>query len=161
RHAATWNFEKMTAKTEIELGNCPSDVRTIYHSLTNDPDLELRLAKGYWLKTIQPFIAGRKLRGVEFYIAADAHRWLRMMAELATSWNKSEEGKTSPVPPETFPDWEKDEFREPEELFADENLKPETLASIAAPLVEKTGRENMTAAEAVRRAHESLMAAER
>jgi hypothetical protein len=154
------NFEKMTAKTEIELGNCPSDVRTISHSLTNDPELELRLAKGYWLKTIQPHTAGRKLRGVEFYVAADAYRWLRMMAELATSWNKSEKGKTSPIPLETFPEWEKDEFREPEELVAGENLKPETLASIAAPLVEKTGREKMTAAEAVRHAHDLLMAAE-
>ena len=147
-------------KTEIALGNNPIDVRTTWHSLTNEPELELRLAKEYWLKTIQPYIAGRKLHGVELYIAADAYRWLRMMTELGISWNKSEQGKQSPISEKTFPEWEKDEFHEPEELFLDESFKPEVLANIAASFA-KTGRKKLTTAEAVRNAHDLYVAAER
>lgn len=147
-------------KTEIALGNNPIDVRTTWHSLTNDPELELRLAKEYWLKTIQPYIAGRKLHGVEFYITADAYRWLHMMMNLGIDWNKSEQGKQSPISEKTFPEWEKDEFHEPEELFVDETFKPEVLANIAASFV-KTGRKKLTAAEAVRNAHDLYLVAER
>jgi hypothetical protein len=147
-------------KTEIALGNNPIDIRTTWHSLTNDPELELRLAKEYWLKTIQPYIVGRKLHGVEFYIAADAYRWLRMMTELGISWNESEQGKQSPISEKTFPEWEKDEFHQPEELFVDETFKPEVLATIAASFV-KTGRKKLTAAEAVRNAHDLYVTAER
>jgi hypothetical protein len=147
-------------KTEIALGNNPIDVRTTCHSLTNDPESELRLAKEYWLKTIQPYIAGRKLHGVEFYIAADAYRWLRMMTDLGNDWNKSERGRKPPISEKTFPEWEKDQFHEPEELFVDETFKPENLAKIAAPLV-AAGRNKMTAAEAVRNAHDLYVAAGR
>lgn len=146
-------------KTEIALGNNPIDVRTTWHSLTNDLELELRLAKEYWLK-IQPYIAGRKLHGVEFYIAADAYRWLRMVTQLGIDWNKSERGRKLPISEKTFPEWGKDQFREPEELFVDETFKPENLAIIAAPLV-AVRRKKMTAAEAVRNAHDLYLAAER
>jgi len=145
-------------KTEIALGNRRIDVRTVWRSTAGKSDTDLRLARAYWLQTIQPHIAGRPLRGVEFFIAAEAHQWLRSMEKLATHWNNSEEGKKAPISAETFPEWGKDEFHEPEELFADENLKPENLAVIAAPLV-KTGREKMSPVEAVRIAHDLLLAA--
>src|SRR6267142_5379909 len=142
-------------KTEIALGNRRIDVRAVWRSTANKSDTDLRLARAYWLQTIQPYIAGRKLYGVEFFIAAEAHQWLRSMAELATHSNNTEDGKKAPIPAETFPEWEKDEFHKPEELFADENLKPENLAEIAAPLA-ITGRDKMTSLEAVRAAHDLL-----
>jgi hypothetical protein len=147
-------------KTEIALGNRRIDVRTTWRSITNKPpEWELRLAKAYWLEKIQPYIAGRKLQGAELYIAAEAHCWLQGIAKYANDWNKSEAGKKSPISAEIFPEWEKDEFREPEELVAHENLKPEILAGIAASL-QKTGRKKMAPVEVVRNAHELFMAAE-
>jgi hypothetical protein len=138
-------------KTEIALGNNPIDVRTTWHSLTNDLELELRLAKEYWLKTIQPYIAGRKLHGVEFYIAHDAYVWLCSLENT---------GKAVSIAEVTHPESdEKEEFRKPEELVAEENLKPEILAQIAASLTIE-GRKKVTADEAVRYAHDLLIAAE-
>jgi hypothetical protein len=152
-----------TEKTEVALGLQRIDVRTISRSYNNldKPEAELRLHMAYWLKSIQPYIAGRKIHGAELYIANNAHSHLKGIAKYAAEWwNTTEDGKKSPIPPESFPDWEKEEFYEPEELFADQNLKPEILAGIAATLV-KTGRKNQTPAEAVRDAHELLLAAER
>jgi hypothetical protein len=143
-------------KTEIALGNRQIDVRTVWRSTANKFDTDLGLARAYWLKTIQPYIAGRKLYGVEFFIAQEAHEWLRMMTDLATHWNDSEEGKKAPIPAEMFPEWENEKFHKPEELFADENLKPENLAEIAAPLL-IAERNKMSPAEAVRAAHDLLM----
>jgi hypothetical protein len=145
-------------KTEIALGNRQIDVRTVWRSTANKFDTDLGLAKAYWLKTIQPYIAGRNLHGVEFFIADEAHEWLRMMADLATQWNNSEAGKKAPIPAVIFPEWEKTEFHKPKELFADENLKPEILAAIAAPLI-NANREKMSPTEAVRTAHDLLLAA--
>lgn len=128
---------------------------------------ELRLAKKYWLRTVQPRIAGRILRGVEFFVAQDAHRRLQVAIKKADDWNR----QCVAVAGEPFPppmlvsvdvDLSAEEFREPEEpkmLFA-ENVKPEILAAIAAPLVNK-GKKPMTPGEAIRRAHELLMDVER
>jgi hypothetical protein len=80
-------------KTEVALGNRKIDVRTAWRSLTNNVEWELKLAKAYWLQTIQPHIAGRHLHGVEFFIADEAYQWLRSMEKLAIDWNNSEEGK--------------------------------------------------------------------
>lgn len=117
---------------------------------------ELRLAKEYWLRTIQPRIAGRKLRDVELFVAQDAHRRLQAAQRKAEVWNRSEEGQLSPLEIELSGE----KFHEPEVLFADENLKPEILAKIAAPLMYQC-EAKMTSTEAVRTAHELLMAAER
>jgi hypothetical protein len=117
---------------------------------------ELRLAKEYWLQTVQIFIVERRLRDVELFIAEDAHLLLRGVQKKAEDWNRTHEGRLSPLDV----DLSAEKFREPEVLFADENLKPEILAEVAAPLVNKS-KVKMTPAEAVRNAHELLMAAER
>lgn len=149
--------------SEVALGLRRIDIRTSSRSYNNldKPKSELRLHKAYWLKTIQPYIAGRKLHGAELYIANNAHCQLKGIAKYAAEWwNTTEDGEKFPILADEFPDWEKEEFREPEELFVDENLKPEILAGIAATLV-KTGRKKQTPAQAVRDAHELLLAAER
>lgn len=146
-------------KTEVALGLRRIDVRMIYPTFTFSPALDLRLQKAYWLQTIQPHIAGRKLCGAELCIAADAHCWLRGMADGARRWNETEEGKKSPIPEDAFPEFEKAEFHEPEELVADESVRPEILAGIAATLV-KTEKK-LSIGEAVRTAHELLTAAQR
>jgi hypothetical protein len=147
-------------KSELALGNNPMDVRVRWRSSSNQSDTELRLAKEYWLETIQPYIAGRKLQGVEFFIAQEAHEWLRMMTNLATHWNNSDAGKKAPIPAEDFPEWEKPEFQKPEELYADPTVKPETLAGIAASLSNK-GDVKMNPDEAVRHAHDMLTSAKK
>ena len=126
--------------------------------IPNKPERELQLAKSYWREKIQPYIAGRKLQGAEFFVAAKAHTWLTMMAKLATHWNESEEGKKSPIPVQTFPEWGKEEFNAPEEFCANENLKPEILAGIAASVMNK-GETKLTPVDAIRNAHELFTAA--
>jgi hypothetical protein len=117
---------------------------------------ELRLAKEYWQRTIQPHIEGRKLRGVELFVAQAAYHFLQSAQRKAEIWNRSEEGRGSPLE-NNLPG---ESFYEPEVLYADENLKPEILATIAAPLMYQ-GEASQTSTEAVRTAHELLMAAER
>ena len=117
---------------------------------------ELRLAKEYWLRTVQPNIERRKLRDVELFVAQDAHRRLQVSQRKAEDWNRTQEGRLSPLDV----DLSGEQFREPEVLFADKDLKPQILAEIAAPLMNK-GEGKMTPAEAVRNAHELLMVAER
>ena len=112
-------------------------------------ETDLRLAKEYWLKTVWPYIAGRKLRGVELFVAQDAFWRLQKVQRDA---------KDSPVSADAFVDFTKDEFREPEELCRDEDLKPETLAAIAAPLMPKPTKE-LTSIATISVAHELLMAA--
>jgi hypothetical protein len=120
----------------------------------------LRLAKEYWLRTIRPRIAGRKLRDKELFVAADAHRRLQASQREAEDWNKTAKGKALPVPAAALAELDQDRFRGPEELYRDEHLKPELLAAIAAALLNKCPAE-LTPAEAVSGAHELLMAAER
>lgn len=115
---------------------------------------ELRLAKEYWLRTVQPHIAERKLRGIELFVAQDAYLLLSGAKQKAEEWNRTHQGYLLDI------DLSGENFREPEVLFAGENLKPEILAEIAAPLMKKS-EAKMTPAEAVRTAHELLMAAER
>jgi hypothetical protein len=115
------------------------------------PETESRLVKEYWLQTVQPFIAGRKLHGVELFVAQDAWYLLRKIQDNATRQSAS----ANPLI-----DFTSDEFREPEELYRDENLKPETLAAIAAPLMRKD-TVKLTPSAVVSVAHELLMAAER
>jgi hypothetical protein len=111
----------------------------------------LRLAKKYWLETIQSHVKGRILRGVEFFVAQHAHWHLQKAVEKAGDWNRlcadKKDGAHLPVSVDV-----------PEMLFAD-NVKPEILAAIAAPLVKKNAK--LTPVEAIRNAHELLMAAER
>jgi hypothetical protein len=120
----------------------------------------LRIVTEYWLRTVRPFIKDRALRGAELYMATDAHLRLRQAAEHAANWNTTEEGRRASVPVEAILDLGKDPFLEPEELCCDENLKPETLAALAAPLVQKPAAE-LTPLAAVGIAHELLMAARR
>jgi hypothetical protein len=110
---------------------------------------ELRLAKEYWLRTVQPHIEGRRLRDVELFVAKDAHLRLRGSQRKAEDWNRTQEGRLSPLDV----DLPGEKFREPEVLFADENLKPEILAEIAAPLINKS-EAKVSPTEAVRNAHE-------
>lgn len=123
----------------------------------------LRLEKEYWLRTIQPHIAGRILRGVEFFVAQHAHWHLQEAVKKANDWNHScdvaKDEARKPVSVDV--DFSAEIFREPEVpemLFAD-NVKPEILAAIAAPLVKETAK--LTPAKAIRNAHELVMAAER
>jgi hypothetical protein len=126
--------------------------------IDTDPARHLRCVKAYWLQTVQPYIQGRRLQGPELYVAVDAHRRLLAAVERARKWNRSDSGLKSPVPPEIITEVQTDVFREPEPLFLDENLKPETLAQIASPLL-KGGK--LAMGDAIRRAHEILMEAER
>lgn len=124
---------------------------------------ELRLAKEYWLR-IQSRIAGRILRGVEFFVAQRAHWHLQEAVKKAGEWNHScdvtADGPRLQVSVDV--DLSAENYRRPEVpkmLFAD-NVKPEILAAIAAPLVNK-GKKVVAPAEAICNAHELLMAAER
>jgi hypothetical protein len=116
---------------------------------------ELRLAKEYW-QTVQPHIAGRKLRDVELFVANDAYRHLRGAQRNAEDWNCTQEGRRSPLDV----DLSGEQYREPEVLFADKDLKPEILAKIAATLI-NNNEAKVTPVDAVRNAHELLMVAER
>jgi hypothetical protein len=116
---------------------------------------ELRLAKEYWLQKVRPHIAGRKLRDVELFVAQNAHLLLRGAQRKAEDWNRTQEGRLSPLDV----DLSGGNFREPDVLFADKNLKPEILAAIAAPQLVKENAK-LTPVEAIRNAHELLMAAE-
>jgi hypothetical protein len=122
---------------------------------------EMRLAKEYWLRTVQPHIEGRILRGVEFFVVTDAHRILQAARKKAEDWNRACPVPAAGVSPAAFVlvDLSSEDFREPEmpEMFFADNVKPEVLAAVAAPLV----KEVMTPDEAIRNAHELLMAAER
>jgi hypothetical protein len=127
---------------------------------TGSLERSLRLAKEYWLRTVQPFIKDRPLRDAELYVATDAHCRLQTAQGKAKLWNATVEGKRCPLPADALVDFTKDEFREPEELCRDENLKPETLAAIAAPMMQKRTAE-WTPFAAIGVAHELLMAAGR
>jgi hypothetical protein len=126
----------------------------------------LRLAKKYWLKTIQSHVKGRILRGVEFFVARHAHWRLQEAIKKAGDWNRLCAEKTDGVhlPVSVDVDLSAENFREPEvpEMLFAENVKPEVLAAVAAPLVNKgENRKAMTPDEAIHNAHELLMAAER
>lgn len=124
---------------------------------------ELRLAKEYWLRKVQPHIAGRILRGIEFFVARHAHWRLQEAMKKAGDWNhlcdvKKDEAH---LPVSVDVDLSAEKFREPEVpnmLFAD-NMKPEILAAIAAPLVKEAAE--LTPTDAIRKAHELLMVAKR
>jgi hypothetical protein len=119
---------------------------------------ELRLAKEYWRQTIQPHIAGRRLRDVELYVAEHAHNVLQMAVQRALDWNDTDAGRLSPCSAELPAESHGEEFRAPEPLHADD-LKPETLAMIAATLTNNR-RTKQAPAEVFQTAHELLMAAE-
>src|SRR5687768_1111772 len=89
---------------------------------------ELQLACDYWVRTIQPHIAERKLRGAEYYVAVSAYNRLRVAAHQAGNWNRTPDGMKRPV---TIPDFDGSQYHPPEPLYADE-VKSETLASLAA-----------------------------
>ena len=98
--------------------------------------------------------------GAELYVALQAYDRLQFAAGRARDWNSTEEGGRFAVPDEVFPDFGKEPFLEPQELCRDENLKPETLAAIAAPLIQSRAAK-LTPSAVVGVAHELLMAAER
>lgn len=117
---------------------------------------EFRLAKEYWLRTVQPHIAGRRLRDIERFVAEAAYRLLLEAQRKAEQWNQKQQNRLSRLDVNLSGE----KFRRPEILRADEKLTPEVLAQIAAPLMNKS-EVKMSPAEAVRSAHEILMAAER
>lgn len=114
-------------------------------------ETELRLVKEYWLRTIQLHIVGRVLRGVEFFVAKHVHWQLQKAVEKAGAQLSASVGV----------DLSAENFRAPEmpEMLFAENVKPEILAAMATPLVKKGVK--LTPLEAIRNAHELLMAAER
>jgi hypothetical protein len=104
---------------------------------------KLRLAKAYW-QQIQPFIIDRKLDYLEFEVASRAHSRVKETVANARKWNAGEwpmgvnkcngnDGKQFPIPAAEFPD--RKNFLEPERSRIDQNLMPETLAKIAAPMI--------------------------
>lgn len=117
---------------------------------------EFRLVKDYWLQTVQPRIARRRLRDIELFVADSAYLLLIGTQRKAEEWNRKQKDRLSRLDV----DLSGEKFRRPEILFADEKLKPEILAEIAAPLMNRS-EVKTSPAEAVRGAHELLMAAER
>jgi hypothetical protein len=118
---------------------------------------ELRSAKEYWLRTIHPYIANRKLRGVELFVASHAYETvLRRAYNEAEQWNHTEQGQVIPIP---LPDFKSIEFSAPEPLYAEECPKPEVLASIAASLLPQSA--DISPDEAILKAHDLLIAAQR
>ena len=49
---------------------------------------ELRLAKEYWLESIQPFVKERIPRDVELFVARHAHNNLQVAIKSAENWNQ-------------------------------------------------------------------------
>jgi hypothetical protein len=127
-------------------------------------EADLRLAREYWLQKIYPYIKGRILRGIELFVAQDAHQRLQTAIKEVEDWNSQfTVAVGQPAPPFISVDvnLSAENFREPElpkTLFA-ENVKPEILAAIAMPLVNK-GKRAMSPDRAIHNAHELLMAAE-
>lgn len=139
-------------------------------------ETELRLAKRYWLETVQRFIAGRKLRGAELSVAMYAYRnLLRESDRNGRDWNdggrrlvldsgklvivKDNPGRDCLIPGEALVNWQDPLYAEPEPLYADD-LKPEPLASLAASLLPKS-KTRLWPDEAIRHGHNLLLAAER
>lgn len=116
---------------------------------------ELRLTREYWLRTVQPFIQGRRLNGPEYFVAVAAWLSLESATEAAQGWNCTDEGKQSPIETKLMPDWTAPEFAKPERLYRD-GVTPESLASVAAHFM---GREPSSMANALEQAHELLTAA--
>ena len=91
-----------TGKTKEELLNAIADRYLAINCACFTPNEErvediLRLAREYWLRTIQPYIANRKLHDVELSVADDAHSRLLQAKRQAEDWNRSKEGQQSPV----------------------------------------------------------------
>ena len=84
---------------------------------------ELRLAKEYWRQTVQPYIESPMPDLVQWYVADEAYYRLRDAIGKSSHWNAPREGQQFPVPAEVFADLTTDEFRRPELLSQDENLK--------------------------------------
>jgi hypothetical protein len=111
----------------------------------------------------QPHIAGRVIYGVELFVAESAYRHLLDAIEKAEKWNRLcvEKMDEAHLQMSMDVDLSAENFRRPEVpemLFAD-NVKPEILAAIAAPLVKDATK--LTPTDAIRNAHKLLMAAER
>lgn len=119
-----------------------------YAQIPDQLQRELRFATDYWLEWVQRHIAGRKLRGVELYVAEDAYLLLEKARDNAARWNDLPEGRPAPI---TLPDLADSAFRKPEPLYAEDFPPPETLATIAAPLLPKP-ETPLSAEDAVRRA---------
>jgi hypothetical protein len=113
------------------------------------------VATDYWLQWVQRHIAGRKLRGVELYVAEDAYLSLEKARDNAARWNDLPEGRRAPI---TLPDLADAVFRKPEPRYAEDFPQPETLATIAAPLLPEP-QTQLSAEEAVRRACDLFEAA--
>lgn len=140
-------------------GACPHD----FEAERANVERELRLSKEYLLRTIYPYVKGRALHGIEFFVAVDANRRLQRAKIDADDWNKrceaANDGLHEPVTVDV--DLSAAEFCEPEKpkmLFA-ENLTPQMLAQVAAPLM--NNGKAIAPEEAIRNAHGLLIAAER
>jgi len=129
------------------------DIRIPVPSISNDTENELYLAKNYWLNTIQPFILGRRLHGVEFFIAHNAYMQLCLMEKAFQN-----QGAAMVTQDEMHPEGESPEFLKPKEMYADENLNASILAQIAALLLKPN--QIGSPFDAVSKAHELLIAAE-
>jgi hypothetical protein len=147
----------------------PQELASVeYERLAN----ELRLTQDYWLE-IQGYIAGRKLRGAEFYLANRAYCRLQEADREAGEWNWTDEGKLNSIPGTSRVNWKDPRFSAPEPLYGD-NLRAEVLAAIAAPMTGRTTTPwhscfpqfatkapGLSTAEAVSVAHDLLIAAQR
>lgn len=115
---------------------------------------ELQFACAYWLRTIQPHIAGRKLRGAEYYLAVHGHSLLKNAADKAANWNAGCRGKQSPL---VLPNFEDSQFRPPEPIYADD-VSAAALAGVTAQLLPK--KPKLSRSEAIREAHDLIVTAE-
>jgi hypothetical protein len=115
-------------------------------------EANLRIANAYWLETVQPYIADKKLGPELFYIAKIAYERLKKAKKEAEKFTiagpvkreKSDSDNTLEI------DFRISKYKEPEMMIADMNS--ETLAAIAAQLV-KGGKMELKPLEAIRSAY--------
>jgi hypothetical protein len=122
---------------------------------------ELRLTKNYWLESIWPYIEGRPvIVWSEYLLVHESHWRLGDAVKKAAQWNESLGPDTVHSPITIDVNWAKN-FRAPTVPATSyaENMAPESLAATAALLI-KSNINDASPAEAIRKAHELIMAAE-
>jgi hypothetical protein len=108
------------------LGLCQAEDVITDQQKEAELERDLRLAVRYYTEAIQPYLKDPMRDLVEWYIADDAYHRLRGAIDKARKWNDwTKEGKQFPVPNEAFPDLATEEFRLPELIGDNEDLKKE------------------------------------
>jgi len=120
---------------------------------------EVKLAKDYWLETIQPHLNYRMFSDVGYYVARHARWLLDEAVKEAQGWNQKRGHSDSNAPLNVDLPWDKFGMPEVPTTFYANELEPEYLAEIAAQLVRNQGPAQ-SPDEAIKTAHELVMLAE-